>query len=280
MKVLVTGVKGQLGFDCIIELKKKGHCPIGIDRDELDLTQEEEVYSFIRSIKPNCIIHCAAYTAVDKAEEDSDSCCKVNVEATKYLVNVSKELDIKLLYISTDYVFDGLKTGEYEINDLPNPKSVYGNTKYLGEGEAKKTDKHFIVRISWVFGINGNNFIKTMLRLSETRNELNVVSDQIGSPTYTKDLSALLVEMIESEKYGTYHVTNEGYCGWNDFARYIFLRANKDVEVNDILTKDYPTKAIRPQNSKLSKKSLDENGFKRLPSWEDAVDRYLEELKL
>ena len=281
MKILVTGVNGQLGYELVKELNNKGYTDIlAVDKDEMDITNKDMVNKVIKNYHPDVIFHCAAWTAVDKAEDEKEACYNVNVNGTKYISEAAKEIDAKLIYISTDYVFDGTKEGLYEIDDEVNPKSVYGETKYEGEQLVRQNVlKHFIVRISWVFGINGNNFIKTMLKLAETRNELTVVADQFGSPTYTVDLAKLLVEISETEKYGTYHANNEGYCNWAEFAEYIFKINNKNVNVKHITSEEYPQKAYRPRNSKLSKKSLDENGFDRLPSWEDAVERYSKELK-
>ena len=281
MKILVTGVNGQLGYELVKELNNKGYTDIlAVDKDEMDITNKDMVNKVIKNYHPDVIFHCAAWTAVDKAEDEKEACYNVNVNGTKYISEAAKEIDAKLIYISTDYVFDGTKEGLYEINDEVNPKSVYGMTKYQGEKLVRQNNfKHFIVRISWVFGVNGNNFIKTMLKLAETRNELTVVADQFGSPTYTVDLAKLLVEMSETEKYGTYHINNEGYCNWAEFAEYIFKINNKNVNVKHITSEEYPQKAYRPRNSKLSKKSLDENGFDRLPSWQDAVERYSKELK-
>ena len=281
MKVLVTGVNGQLGYELVKELNNKGYTDIlAVDKDEMDITNKDMVNNVIKNYHPDVIFHCAAWTAVDKAEDEKEACYNVNVNGTKYISEAAKEIDAKLIYISTDYVFDGTKEGLYEIDDEVNPKSVYGMTKYQGEELVRQNNlKHFIVRISWVFGVNGNNFIKTMLKLAETRNELTVVADQFGSPTYTVDLAKLLVEMSETEKYGTYHVNNEGYCNWAEFAEYIFKVNNKEVNVKHITSEEYPQKAYRPRNSKLSKQSLDDNGFNRLPSWENAVERYSKELK-
>lgn len=281
MKVLVTGVNGQLGYELVKELNNKGYTNIlAVDKDEMDITNKDMVNKVIKNYHPDVIFHCAAWTAVDKAEDEKKACYNVNVNGTKYISEAAKEIDAKLIYISTDYVFDGSKEGLYEIDDEVNPKSVYGETKYEGEQLVRQNNlKHFIVRISWVFGVNGNNFIKTMLKLAETRNELTVVADQFGSPTYTVDLAKLLVEMSETEKYGTYHANNEGYCNWAEFAEYIFKVNDKEVNVKHITSEEYPQKAYRPRNSKLSKQSLDDNGFNRLPSWEDAVERYSKELK-
>lgn len=279
MKYLITGVKGQLGYDIVRELEKRNeHEYLALDAAEMDITDQDRVREVITEYQPDAIFHCAAYTAVDKAEDNVEACKNVNVEGTRNIAEAAREVDSKLIYLSTDYVFDGTKEGMYTPEDPTNPKSVYGNTKYLGELEALKVLKHYIVRISWVFGINGHNFIKTMLKLAETHDEVSVVSDQIGSPTYTVDLARLLVDMAHSDRYGIYHATNEGECSWADFAEYIFKANGKDTKVNHITSEEYPQKAYRPRNSRLSKDKLVENGFDRLPTWQDAVDRYSEEL--
>ncbi len=279
MKYLITGVKGQLGYDIVRELEKRNeHEYLALDAAEMDITDQDRVREVITEYQPDAIFHCAAYTAVDKAEDNVEACEEVNVEGTRNIAEAAREVDSKLIYLSTDYVFDGTKEGMYTPEDPTNPKSVYGNTKYLGELEALKVLKHYIVRISWVFGINGHNFIKTMLKLAETHDEVSVVSDQIGSPTYTVDLARLLVDMAHSDRYGIYHATNEGECSWADFAEYIFKANGKDTKVNHITSEEYPQKAYRPRNSRLSKDKLVENGFDRLPTWQDAVDRYSEEL--
>ena len=279
MRILVTGVAGQLGYDVCRELKERGYTDVlGIDRNELDITKEQDVKNFIKEFKPDVVMHNAAWTAVDKAEDMQEDCYAVNVLGTKYLAEASESVGAKLVYISTDYVFDGKGEEFFEVDDVKAPLSVYGKTKYFGELEAMKCKKYFIVRISWVFGVNGNNFVKTMLRLSETRNELNVVCDQIGSPTYTYDLSKLLCDMIETEKYGVYHATNEDICSWYEFAKEIFKIAGKNMKVNPVTTAEYlATKAIRPLNSRMSKSSLDYAGFNRLPSWKDALNRYIKQ---
>lgn len=281
MKIVVTGVKGQLGYDVVRELNSRGYQGIlGIDIEDLDITNEKHVAQFFKDNNPDAIIHCAAYTAVDKAEDNKDICINVNVIGTKNLVEQAKKYDSKFVYISTDYVFNGKKNSPYEIDDKPSPQSVYGESKYLGELETLKHYKHFIVRISWVFGKNGFNFVKTMLRLAKEKEFLNVVNDQFGSPTYTYDLSRLIVDLIETDKYGIYHGTNEETCTWFEFTREILALANINIPVHPILTSDYPTKAKRPKNSMMSKTSLDENGFKRLPNWKDALQRYLKEIEV
>ena len=244
----------------------------------MDITDRDAVIKKVTEVKPDVIFHNAAWTNVDGAEDSKELCEKVNYLGTKNMVDAAKMVGAKIVYISTDYVFDGTKDGMYEVNDQTNPLSVYGMTKYQGEEAVRSYDNHFIVRISWVFGINGKNFIRTMLKLSESRNELNVVADQVGSPTYTVDLARLLVDMVSTNKYGTYHANNEGFCSWAEFAKYIFDSSNIDMKVNAIPTSSYPQKATRPLNSKLSKKSLDDAGFNRLPDWKDAVNRYKEEL--
>ena len=287
-KYLITGYKGQLGYDIKRELVKQGikeENILAIDKEEMDITNKEEVMKVVTNFNPDVIFHCAAWTAVDKAEDAKELCELVNVTGTRNMVDASIEVGAKIVYLSTDYVFDGKKELDamYQVTDKVNPMSVYGLTKYLGEEEVRRNPKHFITRISWVFGINGSNFIKTMLKLSENHTELNVVDDQIGSPTYTVDLAHLLVNMAETNKYGTYHANNEGFTSWADFAEYIFKINGKDVKVNHVSTEKYieltnAKQAYRPRNSKLSKESLDAAGFDRLPSWEDATIRYCEEL--
>lgn len=280
MRILVTGVKGQLGHDVMNELAKRGHTGIGVDVEEMDITDAKKVNEVIRASEVEAVIHCAAYTAVDAAEDQVELCRKINAEGTENIAKVCKELDIKMMYISTDYVFDGEGTRPWEPDDERHPLNVYGLTKYEGELAVEKyLDKFFTIRIAWVFGVNGKNFIKTMLKLSETHDELNVVDDQIGSPTYTYDLAVLLVDMIETEKYGRYHATNEGLCSWYEFACEIFRQAGMDVKVTPVDSSSFPAKAKRPFNSRMSKEKLTENGFSRLPSWQDALGRYLKELK-
>lgn len=279
MKVLVTGVKGQLGYDVANELEKRGTEVIGVDVDEMDITDEAAVQRVIREAAPDAVIHCAAYTAVDAAEDNEEMCRRVNTDGTRYIAGVCKELDIKMLYISTDYVFDGQGTRPWEPDDERNPLSVYGQTKYEGELAVQNMlDKYFIVRITWTFGVNGKNFVKTMLRLAETNSRITVVNDQYGSPTATADLAVLLSDMIATEKYGVYHATNEGICTWYEFTCEIFRQAGIDVEVVPVTTAEYNAKAKRPANSRMSKDKLEANGFKRLPPWQDALARYLTSL--
>ena len=278
--ILVTGVNGQLGFDVIKELNKRNIKCVGIGREDLDVTDSNAVDNYISKLKPECVIHCAAYTAVDKAEDEKKICYNVNVLGTENITKVCKKVDSKMIYISTDYVFDGKGNIPFEVDGNKEPLSVYGKSKYEGELKVKETlDKYFIVRISWVFGVNGNNFIKTMLRLGKEKESLNVVCDQIGSPTYTADLAPLLCDMAVSEKYGVYHATNEEFCSWAEFANEIMKKAGLSCKINPIPTSEYPTKALRPFNSRLSKKSLIDAEFNLLPGWKDALERYLTELR-
>lgn len=279
MKVLVTGVKGQLGYDIVNVCRDRNIDVIGVDIEEMDITNFEQVKQVITDSGVDAVIHCAAYTAVDAAEENVDICKKINVEGTRNIALVCKELDIKIMYFSTDYVFDGLGERPWQEYDERNPLNMYGLTKCDGEKVIENLlSKYFIVRISWVFGVNGNNFIKTMLRLGKERGAVSVVNDQIGSPTYTADLSKLAVDMILTDKYGIYHATNEGTCSWYNFACEIFKQANLEVDVTPVDSNAFPVKALRPKNSRMEKSQLDKNGFSRLPSWQDALKRYLKEI--
>ncbi len=276
MKVLVTGANGQLGYDVVKELQKQNIECYGAARKDFDIVDFNGTEKFIANYMPEVVIHCAAYTYVDKAEDEQGLCYLVNASATENIAEICKKINAKMLYISTDYVFDGTKDGFYELEDEPNPINVYGKTKLLGEQAVERIlDKYFIVRISWVFGEHGNNFVKTMLRLGKERKEINVVADQYGSPTYTADLAPLLVEMIQTDKYGIYYATNEGVCTWAEFAEEIFKIVGMDVKVNHITTAEYPTRAQRPMNSRLSKKSLQINNFKYLKLWNDALRQFL-----
>lgn len=281
MKVLVTGVKGQLGFDVVKELEKRGHVAIGTDVDNMNIINAETVHKVITDAAPDAVIHCAAYTAVDAAEDNIDLCRRINADGTRNIAEVCKELDCKMIYISTDYVFDGEGTHFWQPDDARSPLNVYGQTKYEGELAVESLlEKYYIVRIAWVFGVNGKNFIKTMLNLGKTRDHLTVVNDQIGSPTYTYDLAKLLVDMAETDKYGRYHATNEGICSWYDFACEIFKQAGYNhVTVSPVSASEYPAKAKRPSNSRMNKDKLTENGFKKLPTWQDALERYLKEIE-
>lgn len=281
MKVFVTGVKGQLGHDVVNELEKRGIEAVGVDVEEMDITDAAACETVIKKAKPDAIIHCAAYTAVDAAEENVELCRRVNAEGTRNIAKVCQELDIKMMYISTDYVFNGQGERPWEPDDHREPLNVYGLTKYEGEIAVEQlVKKYFTVRIAWVFGINGKNFIKTMLRLGKERGAVSVVDDQIGSPTYTYDLARLLADMIQTDRYGRYHATNEGLCSWYEFACEIFRQAGMDsVAVTPVDSSSFPAKAKRPANSRMSKEKLEENGFKRLPAWQDALGRYLKVLK-
>lgn len=283
MKVLVTGVKGQLGYDVVGELEARGHVAVGVDIDEMDIADEKQVGGVISSVKPDAVVHCAAWTAVDKAEQFPDKVYEINALGAKYIAEQCKLIGAKMAFISTDYVFAGAGDTPYEACDERKGLSVYGKTKIRGENFVTQIlDEHFIVRTTWAFGVNGNNFVKTMLKLAADKTELNVVNDQIGSPTYTKDLAVLLCDMIRTDKYGIYHATNEGFCSCYEFACEIFKQAGKSIKVNPVTTDEYlkmvPQQARRPLNSRLSKKSLDGAGFKRLPDWRDALSRYLKEL--
>ena len=278
MRVLVTGVKGQLGYDVMNELAGRGHEGIGVDIQEMDITDAASVEKVITEAAPDAVIHCAAYTAVDAAEDNVDLCRRVNAGGTENIARVCKALNCKMMYISTDYVFNGQGTRPWEPDDKREPLNVYGQTKYEGELAVETLEKFFLVRIAWVFGVNGKNFIKTMLNLGKTRDHLTVVADQIGSPTYTYDLARLLVDMIETDRYGRYHATNEGLCSWYEFACEIFKQAGMNVTVSPVTSDQYPAKAKRPMNSRMDKSKLDEMGFKRLPSWQDALGRYLKEI--
>ena len=280
MKVLVTGVKGQLGYDVVKECEKRGIEVIGVDVEEMDITDAAACEQVITEAKADAVIHCAAYTAVDAAEDNEDLCRKVNAEGTRNIAEVCRKLDIKMMYFSTDYVFNGQGERPWEPDDPREPLNVYGQTKYEGELAVQELlEKYFIVRIAWVFGVNGKNFIKTMLRLGKERGAVSVVDDQIGSPTYTYDLARLVVDMIQTDRYGIYHATNEGLCSWYEFACQIFKAAGMNqVKVTPVDSTAFPAKAKRPHNSRMDKSKLAENGFEPLPSWEDALERYLKEI--
>lgn len=280
MKVLVTGVKGQLGYDVVKRLNALGVENKGVDIEDFDLTDENAVLNAVCDYAPDVVVHCAAYTAVDAAEDNRDLCYNVNVLGTRNIAYACRELDAKMVYISTDYVFGGQGENFFLPSDKKEPINWYGETKSLGEDEVTRLlKKFFIIRISWVFGKNGKNFVKTMLRLGAERDELTVVGDQIGSPTYTVDLATLICDMISTEKYGIYHATNEGVCSWAEFTEEIIAQAGLKAKVKHILSSEYPSRAARPFNSRMSKDKLTENGFKKLPSWQDALKRYLDELK-
>lgn len=274
--IIVTGAKGQLGGDVCDLLTSQGIEHLGIDIADLDITNEKAVEDFFESTQADALIHCAAYVAVDKAEDEKEFCFKVNEDGTRNLAKMCKKHGIKMLYVSTDYVFSGEGETPFKPEDEKGPLGAYGLSKLKGEEAVKENlDRYFIVRTSWVFGERNTNFIATMLRLTETRSELSVVCDQVGSPTYAKDLAVLLCDMIKTDRYGTYHGTNEGFCSWYELAEKTFEVAGKDVKVNPVTSEEYPTRAVRPKNSRLSKECLTINGFDRLPRWEDAVERYL-----
>ena len=296
MKFLVTGVGGQLGWDMILELKKRGHEPTATDISDsfeqdckyiqLDITDEKAVHEVITRVNPDAVIHCAAWTAVDAAEDEENKpkVYAINVLGTKYIAEACKETGCKMIYISTDYVFSGEGTEPWspDCEDFA-PLNYYGETKLQGEFAVRNTfEKYYIVRTSWVFGSHGNNFVKTMLKLSEKYKEIRVVNDQIGTPTYTPDLARLLADMAETERYGIYHASNEGgYISWAEFAKEIFRQAGKDTKVIPVTTAEYGiSKAKRPFNSRLNKQSIKENGFELLPTWQEALARYLKEAKL
>lgn len=279
MKILVTGSNGQLGHDLVELFNSRAMECVGVDVNDFDLTDAAEVNNHLCAYAPDRIIHCAAYTAVDRAEEEPDICYRVNVEGTSNIVEYCAEHSVPMMYISTDYIFDGQGNIPFDIDSPKAPQNQYGLTKSLGEDKVTdKLSRFFIVRVSWVFGINGNNFIKTMIRLAGDRTDLNVVADQFGSPTYTRDLAELIAEMITTDRFGVYHATNEGTCSWYELACYVMERTHLPMKVHPVTSSQYPTKAIRPLNSRLSKASLDDGGFSRLPEWQNAVRRYLEEL--
>lgn len=276
MKVLVTGVTGQLGYDVAKELERRHIEYKGVGSKDMDLTVPSEVEKVVAAYHPDAVIHCAAYTAVDKAEDEYGRAMDVNAKGTLALAKAAKKIGAKMLYISTDYVFDGKGSEPFAADATKGPLNVYGLTKLFGEQAVQlEMTKYFIVRISWVFGKNGNNFIKTMVRLGQTHEELTVVADQWGSPTYTADLAPLLCDMVETDKYGVYHATNEGITNWAEFAAEIMKAAGLPCRIKPIPSSDYPTKATRPLNSRLDKSSLDRAGFKRLPEWRDALKRYM-----
>lgn len=280
MRILVTGKTGQLGHDVLLELERRGHEAVGTGSADMDITDESAVSLVLHKYQPEAVIHCAAYTAVDAAEDDEERCQSVNVDGTVNIARICREIGAKMLYLSTEYVFSGEGERPWEPEDKTAPLNVYGRTKYEGELAVKQyLDRFFIVRISWIYGINGKNFVKTMRRLGEEKGSVSVVNDQVGSPTYTRDLAVLLVDMIESEKFGVYHASNEGTCSWYEFACEIFKQSGMDdVVVTPVDTSAFPAKAARPKNSRMNKNKLRENGFSLLPSWQDALQRFIKEL--
>ena len=304
MKVFVTGVNGQLGHDVVNELSARGHTAIGSDLKpvysgiadgtfvtrvpyiSLDITREDAVFKAIDQVKPDALVHCAAWTAVDAAEEPDNrkTVFAVNEEGTRHIARASRAVHAKKVYISTDYVYLGTGTEPWQADCTEfAPQNVYGESKLAGEKAVRETlESYFIVRTAWVFGLNGKNFVRTMVTLGKTHRQLRVVSDQIGTPTYTPDLARLLVDMVQTERFGTYHATNEGgFISWADFATEIFRQTGQDVEVFPVTTAEYGlSKAKRPFNSRLSKEKLAQAGFERLPTWQDALTRYLKEATL
>lgn len=279
MRVLVTGAKGQLGADLMNELKKQGLEGIGVDIEEMDITDAEACMRVISDADVDAVIHCAAYTAVDAAEDNLELCRKINGDGTRNVALACKAADVKMMYISTDYVFDGKGARPWEPDDDRDPLNVYGLTKYEGELAMEELlEKYYTVRIAWVFGVAGKNFIKTMLRLGKERGVVSVVDDQVGSPTYTYDLARLLVDMIQTEHYGRYHATNEGECSWYEFAVEIFRQAGMEVVVTPVSSSEFAAKAVRPENSRMSKEKLSDKGFTRLPDWQDALSRFLKKI--
>ena len=280
MLILVTGVGGQLGYDvCRVLNARKIPCR-GVDIEDFDITDREAVFAYVDGCRPDAIVHCSAYTAVDRAEDDIDTCMRVNTDGMKHLAEAASRVGAKLLAVSTDYVFSGEGKRFYEPDDAVAPRSVYGRSKALGEAAVRAIlDRHFIVRVSWLFGKNGNNFVKTMLRLAQTRSELTVVCDQIGSPTYSLDAAERICDLVLTDRFGTYHITNEGVCSWAEFAAEIMKQSGKQMQIHSIPTSEYPTRASRPLNSRMSKDKLEENGFTRLPHWQDALARYLKEIQ-
>ena len=276
MRILVTGAGGQLGYDVCRELAVRGWDHRGADRQDFDITDAGTTCGYIQEYRPDAVIHCAAYTKVDQAEQEPEECWAVNGTGTENVAQACRESGAKLLYPSTDYIFDGGGSGFYETDTLPAPLNVYGRSKLAGEQRVRQLiERAFIVRTSWMFGSHGQNFVKAILRQAERQTTVRVVGDQFGSPTYTVDLARLLCDMAMTEQYGTYHAVNEGVCSWAEFARERFRCAGKDVRVAEISSRDYPSPVRRPANSRLSTESLARAGFDRLPMWQDAVERYL-----
>lgn len=281
-KIMVTGARGQLGQDLMIEIAARGLEAIGLDQAEMDITCQEQVMQCMQKFQPDAVIHCAAWTAVDAAEDNAEACRRVNALGTEHIAKACQAVGAKMLYLSTDYIFDGQGERPWEPDDqVTKPLNVYGLTKYEGELAVRKyVSRFFIVRIAWVFGPHGKNFVRTMLQLAESRDHLTVVNDQFGTPTYTPDLAKLLMDMIQTDKYGIYHATNEGgYISWYDFAKEIFAQAGKTVQVSPVDSTTFAAKAKRPQNSRLSKKKLVDEGFTLLPDWKDALQRFLLEIE-
>ena len=281
VRIVITGAKGQLGCAVLQEALRRGHDAIGADIEDFDLTDKNAVHAYLTKAAPDFVIHCAAYTAVDKAESEPELARAVNEFGTRYIAEYCAARDVWMLCVSTDYVFGGSGSAPWEVDDTLNPLSVYGATKLAGEQAAQSLcGKHMIVRTSWVFGPEGNHFVKTMLCLGGERTSLNIVSDQVGSPTYTIDLARLLCDMAERPQAGIYHAANAGYCSWAEFAAAVFAQAGISCEVREIPSSEYPQAAQRPLNSRLSPKSLIDAGYAPLPPWQDALRRYLNEGKI
>lgn len=276
MKYLVTGATGQLGYDIVQELERRGLTYIAPTREDMPLEDDKRIEAYLTIVAPDVVIHCAAYTAVDKAEDEADIAWRINAEATAVIARVCRRIGALLVYISTDYVFPGDGEEFYGVNAPKGPKNVYGATKLAGEIAVHSSlERYFIVRISWVFGTNGNNFIKTMLRLAEKNEQVKVVADQIGSPTYTADAAPRIIDLASTDYYGTYHLTNEETCSWAELAMEVFRLSKLPTLVVPISTAEYPTRAKRPLNSRMDKKNLMSAGISRMPAWQDALRRYL-----
>ncbi len=279
MMILVTGATGQLGFDVVAECNRRNLPCLGVGSGDFDITEERQVGEYLAKGNFSAVIHCAAYTAVDLAEEEKERCHKVNALGTGYLAKACGEIGAKLFYISTDYVFSGEGDQPFEIDTLLSPLNVYGKTKALGEkAVVEALESYFILRISWIYGQNGNNFVKTMVRLGKEKESLSVVADQVGSPSYTVDLARLICDMIVTEQYGIYHGSHEGFCSWAEFAQEIMTLSGISCEIIPISSAEYPTKATRPKNSRLSKKSLIEAGFPPLPHWKESLVFFLKHI--
>lgn len=280
MKYLVTGATGQLGHDIVRELERRGLTCIAPTRADMPLEDDRRIEEYLNAVSPDVVIHCAAYTAVDRAEDEADKAWRINAEATANIARICRRIGAVMVYISTDYVFPGDGESPYGVNDPKGPKNVYGATKLAGEIAVRSSlQRYFIIRISWVFGTNGNNFIKTMLRLAEKNEQVSVVADQIGSPTYTADAAPRIIDLADTDYYGTYHLTNEGTCSWAELAMEIFRLAKLPTVVKSISTEEYPTRAKRPLNSRMDKKNLLSAGISPMPHWNDALRRYLIELE-
>ncbi|MEK4915445.1 dTDP-4-dehydrorhamnose reductase [Bacillus sp. FSL E2-8887] len=279
MKVLVTGAKGQLGQDVVNLLEEQTWEVFGLGREELNITDEKQVSEKVLLIQPDIIIHTAAYTQVDQAESDEEAAFNVNAEGTKYLAKAAEAVGAKFCYVSTDYVFDGTKNEPYKADDQTNPQTVYGKSKLVGEQYTQEyCSKNYIVRTSWVFGLYGNNFVKTMLRLAEEKKELGIVHDQVGSPTYTTDLARFIINLVQTDKYGIYHGSNSGVCSWYEFAKEIFEQSNIEIMVNPLTTEDFPRPAARPKYSVLDKGMIEQNGFESFQDWKKALKDFLKNL--